>query len=186
MKKLILSIAIGLVGMSAYAQETLGGVLPMVNSKVNYTGIVKVDSVTKKIELYQRSKLWFVEVFKSANDVIQLDDKENGVIVGKGFFKTTWVLNEYITITANIQMTITINTKDGRYRYELSDFKVIDTWKEGSNNYDFPLEEWTVETPYNDALAPIFYKKIDDNIKLILLSLDNKLKTPTIAQNNNW
>lgn len=54
------------------------------NGNLNYNEVVQVDTI-KKDELYLRSKQFFVDVFKSANDVIQMDDKDAGVVVGKGF-----------------------------------------------------------------------------------------------------
>ena len=89
------------------------------NGRINFSGVVQVDSVTAK-ELHLRSKQFFVDIFKSANDVIQMDDKEAGIIVGKGFNDI------YIKILANpvaVQMwySIKIQCRDGRYKYEIYD-----------------------------------------------------------------
>lgn len=89
------------------------------SGKINYNGVVQIDSVSAK-ELYFRSKQFFVNTFKSANDVIQMDDKEAGIIVGKGFNDI------YIKIVASptaLQMwySIKIQSKEGRYRYEIYD-----------------------------------------------------------------
>lgn len=53
--------------------------------EITYSEIIKVDSV-KSQELYIRAKVWFVHSFVSAKNVIQLDDKESGKIIGKGLF----------------------------------------------------------------------------------------------------
>jgi len=89
------------------------------NGKINFTEVIQVDSVDKNT-LYSRSKQFFVDTFKSANDVIQLDDKESGTIIGKGFSDI------YIKIVSSpvaIQMwySIKIQCKDGRYKYEIYD-----------------------------------------------------------------
>lgn len=89
------------------------------NGNLNYNEVIQVDSI-KKDELYLRSKFFFVDVFKSANDVIQMDDKEAGVVVGKGFND---IYIRVMGITTPIQMwyTIKIQSKEGRYKYEIYD-----------------------------------------------------------------
>ena len=57
-----------------------------------------------------RAKKWFVDNYKSAKDVIQLDDKENGEITGTGNFKIS-----YYTRKPYISHTISIFVKEGRY-----------------------------------------------------------------------
>jgi hypothetical protein len=51
-------------------------VFPMANGQIVYTEVVKMDSSTTAAELYQRAKRFFVSAYKSANDVIQLDDEK--------------------------------------------------------------------------------------------------------------
>ena len=71
MKKLLFTIAIGLVGMTAQAQT---------NFKWD-----EVDSISKtKTELYSLTKMYIAETWKSAQDVIQNDDKDGGMILVKG------------------------------------------------------------------------------------------------------
>jgi hypothetical protein len=86
-----------------------------------YTEVVTVDSISSK-ELYLRARQFFVDNFKSANDVIQVDDKEAGVLIGKG-------LSQYYIKIAGVNngphqlwYTIKIMVKDGRYKYEIYDF----------------------------------------------------------------
>jgi hypothetical protein len=57
--------------------------LPTVDDKINFSAVVPVEGATKD-ELYARTKLWFANAFTSANDVIQLDDPERGIVLGKG------------------------------------------------------------------------------------------------------
>ncbi len=188
MKKLLFTIAIGLVGMTAHAQETLGGVLPMVNGKIMYTGVVSVDSASKKDDLFQRTKLWFVENYTSANDVIQMEDKENGIIVGKGYFEEMWQVTFYASMKVKVYHTIKMYVKDGRYRYEITDFNVKyyvapGPYNTGNTWVDQPLEVWNKTRVENMAK---FYPKVDAEVQKTILSINNKLKLPTIAQNNNW
>lgn len=119
MKRIFIPLAIVLI-ISFTANGQIIDEIPIdENGKINFNDVVKVDSVSSK-ELYVRAKQFFVNIFKSANDVVQMDDKESGIIVGKGFNDI------YIKILANpvaIQMwySIKIQCKDGRYKYEIYD-----------------------------------------------------------------
>ena len=88
-----------------------------------YTGVETVDSVAGKT-LQSRAKLFIAENFKSAKDVLQLDDAEAGVIAkAKGniipVIKILILGHEaygYVNFTCKIQV------KDGKYKYTFSDF----------------------------------------------------------------
>ena len=94
MKKFTLLFVCCLITTIGLTQDNVLDFFPNKDGKINYSEVVNVDSV-KKEELYNRAKHWLVETFNSAKDVIQIDDKENGEIVGKGYFKSWWVLGWY-------------------------------------------------------------------------------------------
>lgn len=103
-----------------------------INGKIYFNEVIQVDSITKDL-LYYNAKVFFAEVFKSANDVIQMDDKENGVLIGKGFtnvyakavFRDGLII--YLDFTGTVQMwyTIKIQCKDNRYKYDIYDIYFI-------------------------------------------------------------
>jgi hypothetical protein len=88
--------------------------LPKVDGKIIYTGVVDVPN-TSKDELFDRAKIWFVNSYRSANDVLQLDDKANGRLIGKGYFE------QYDrTLNVSVYHTISIYVKDNKYKYEIT------------------------------------------------------------------
>lgn len=81
-----------------------------------------IDSTTKsKDQLYSLTKTYIAEKWKSANDVIQNDDKEGGVIILKGLTQklTTKYLMNYHEFT--YQYTMKFYFKDKKYRVQLED-----------------------------------------------------------------
>lgn len=54
--------------------------------QIAYQGVVEVPGVTKD-QLYIRAHEWIAKAYRSANDVIQMQDKEAGRLVGKGSSK---------------------------------------------------------------------------------------------------
>lgn len=94
----------------------------LAQNTLTYTEVVEIKEVTKD-ELYNRAKKWFVTTYKSGNQVIQLDDKETGAIIGKASMKyqpRPFTGSE--KINGLIHYTISINLKNGRYKYEITDF----------------------------------------------------------------
>ena len=90
--------------------------------KITYSEIIKVDSVNSQ-QLYLRAKIWFVHSFVSAKNVIQLDDKEAGKLIGKGVFDVnTSILPKAKTNAGFVEFTVDIQVKDGRYKYTFTDF----------------------------------------------------------------
>ena len=57
----------------------------------------KIDSVNKsKAQIYSDTKMFIAEVWKSANSVIQNDDKESGLILVKGSTIKTCFKNKFL------------------------------------------------------------------------------------------
>jgi len=124
-KNLLLFSVITLFSVSTVfgQKETLKLPIDSLSNKIIYTDVVYVDSLTSKLELYLRAREWFAKTYKSATNVIQMEDKESGKIVGKA------LLNVYMTTFVGskedggyINYTITLYVKDGRYKYEITDF----------------------------------------------------------------
>jgi hypothetical protein len=89
--------------------------LPTKDGKVFYE---KIDSCSlTKDQLYNKTKLWLANTFTDSKSVIEVDDKENGVIVGKGNFEFYY---KYMTkVYSTCFYTIKINFKDSTYRIQL-------------------------------------------------------------------
>ena len=116
-------------------------VLPLdsISGKITYKEVVK-DSLTKD-ELYIRTKEWFARSFTSAQDVLQMDDRQAGKLIGKGTargFNNSALLSNGFTL----YYTVSIILKDGKYKYEISDFLAKNDYMNGITNSDekYPLE----------------------------------------------
>ena len=124
-KKLLLFIAMTLFSISTvYGQKkTLELPFDSLTNKIAYSEVVYVDSLTSKQVLFSRAREWFAKAYKSSTNVIQMEDKESGKIVGKALITVymTTVFGSHEE-SGNINYTITIYVKDGRYKYEITDF----------------------------------------------------------------
>lgn len=114
--------------------------------RISFKEVVKEDS-TKKDALYLKAKTWVSKTFKSAKDVIQIDDKEGGLLGLKGvsvlYFYSTY---DRIEVKTEVYLNYLINLefKDGRYRYEITDLtcKTLPPYA-----YTFKAEDWLIPTP---------------------------------------
>ena len=81
----------------------------------NYQGVVQIGNLTIN-ESYPKIKSWVATNFVSANDVIQLDDKENGKMIIKGN-TIVWVKSVGLNVDMRVSFSLTIDVKDERFRY---------------------------------------------------------------------
>ena len=121
--------------------------LPMKDGKVFYDKIYQ-DSGFSKNDLYIKAKNVFLRLFPATKDVIQNEDKENGIISGKGYF-SFYNKGGLIGSTALIKTTINIVVKDNKYKAEVFDF-----YNEAKSAYE---AEGPIENFY--ALATKKYQK---------------------------
>jgi len=161
MKKLLTFILLTTVVVCSHGQEKLLDILPLNDGVVTYTNVIQVDEV-KKEELYSRAKKWFATTYKSSKDVIQLDDKENGEIVGKGNFKITYYARDPI-----VNHTITISVKDGRFKYVITDLVYSDV--QGDK---FPIEGFPKAWFGKKKL----YETVDGEINSLITSIEKGMK----------
>jgi hypothetical protein len=109
---------------SVWAQKDASGQIEVpVNSegKIYYEGVVKLDSTTKKDELYRKGREWFVNTYVDAKEVLQLDDKTDGKMIGKGIYKYSF-FNGLNSSSVTMGFTLNLDVKDGRYRYRIYNF----------------------------------------------------------------
>lgn len=89
--------------------------------KIGYEEVVQAPGVDKN-ELYARGKIWFTSFFASARSVIYTDDKEGGVLEGKGWQQVyVNVMNQ--RVPEKLWFTVTLSFKDGRYKQSVSEFR---------------------------------------------------------------
>lgn len=115
--------------LPADVQQVVASAVPLkplpfapTTGKLLYTEVVQVPGVSQA-ELYARAKLWFANTFKSAKDVVQAEDKDAGIIQGTGFQDIT-VVSMGLPVREKLWYTIKIALKEGRYKYNITDFRV--------------------------------------------------------------
>ena len=123
MKYQLLFILLVCLSFSVQSQELIK--LPMKDNIVYYEKIFQADGINKN-ELYLRAKNTLLRMFLGTKEVIQSDDKENGIISAKGiasFYLKSGVFN--IPFEHKERFTLTITVKDNKYKIDIYDFYLI-------------------------------------------------------------
>lgn len=83
----------------------------------SFSEVIEVEGFTQD-QLYTNANIWFVDAFRSANHVIQMNDKASGILMGKGYGK--FITEDGInSLHKDLYFTIKVQVKDGRYKYEV-------------------------------------------------------------------
>jgi|GEM_PF-1116044 len=107
--------------------------LKKVDGQYEFTEVVQLDSTYKKEILYRNAKLFFANISRSAKDVLQYDDREEGKVIGKGTVQITEHQNVLLSAFSEIRttnFTLEISSKDGRYKYRMFGFSSDFTYGE--------------------------------------------------------
>lgn len=89
--------------------------------KITFTEVVELDEKLTQDEVYSKAREWFAKAYNSSNNAIQMDDRENGKIVGKALMEVYHKSLGTMHPSGQISYTISIYMKDGRYKYEITD-----------------------------------------------------------------
>ena len=112
MKSITLSLCFVIMATITFSQEN-----------IFYEEVVQtVDTTMTKNQIYSLANEWFALNFKSANDVLQLQDKESGKLIGKGYTQINVIVNKRGKTSSEGPMSFTfiVFCKDGRYKIIVS------------------------------------------------------------------
>jgi hypothetical protein len=176
--------ALFLTGLSVLSAQNETPALPFdsLTHKITFSEVMNVGDTASKQELYVRAREWFARTYNSSNSVIQYEDKEAGKIIGKAVMQVYHKVFGSNYPSGYIHYTVSIFLKDGRYRFEFTDF-----YHTGQDKIpDYGVCEKMINT--TDKTMGVSYQKtynyyllqLDSNIKSIITSLktamNNKLK----------
>lgn len=181
------------LNLSAQKSTTPSLPIDSITGRITYTAIVSVDSVSSKQQMYLRAREWFAKTYRSSKDVIQMEDSVSGKIIGKALMQ---VYNKGLGMLHNsgyINYTISVFVKNGRYKYEVTNFYHTGQYISGGNIPDYgscdnminttdKMMGMSMQKTYNFYLS-----QLDDNIKLLLEDLKVFMEQPqTNIQSEDW
>lgn len=151
--------------------------------RITYSGVVTVDSTISQYELYSRGREWFAKTYNSATDVIQMEDKEAGKIIGKALMPVYWKALGMSGEGGHIRYTISVYFKDGKFRYEIADFIHEERNPESGRIFRTSCEEMMRESrKQRKKITDGYLSQLDANVKELIVDLTNSLSVKPIAK----
>ena len=187
MKKIIVSFALIISSLFAVAQKQPPPPTPpdmpidTSTKLITYTDVVQAPGV-QAAELYKRAKIWVYGFYKSPSTVIQKLDLVTNVFEGKSSIIIVKTMKDGSKSTNTfMNYSITLNFKDGKYRYKITNLNVKDLSyhpaEKLSTEKDMPTLAWNCE----------ILKQTDDSLKDIIQKMKNGMAKPSNAvKNDNW
>lgn len=143
----------------------------------------KTDSIPMtKSQLYSATKMYIAEVWKSAKDVIQNDDKETGVILIKGKSLQMQYIYDY---------SVTFRMKDGKYKVTV-DNVICSSVHVVSQYQATRLIEPSDKIPYPYKTGGLSRKRVGEIMQSLKAELQAIVDGYVIyvkkasSKNNNW
>lgn len=187
MNKLFTLLLVLLATFSAVAQkqkveQSTATEFPVKEGKLYYEGVVDVPATLKQADLYRTGRTWFVDTYVDAKEVLQLDDKADGKMMGKGLYKYAF-LNGINVSQVLMRFTLALDVKDGKYRYRIYNFSGDNTntsmlgGANATNVYRLDYDQCYVDylaqkrTKYNLKVL----QGMDTQVQLIVASLQKAM-----------
>lgn len=153
----------------------------------------KTDSIPKtKAQIYTDTKMFIADTWKSAQNVIQNDDKDAGLILIKG----NTIIKKYGfgTNTYTYGYSVIFRMKENKFRIEIKDIYCDDAYFSGSNGIqqikkigpftecpdDFTI--WTSNISCDNAMKIMF--ELSSNMQSIVTAYSEYIQKPSAA--DDW
>jgi hypothetical protein len=147
--------------IAALAFAGCTGLEPVPENEKTFSKVVEVKGKTKD-QIYTATKIWIAENFKSAKSVIELDSKDDGIIIGNGIIKYPCDGFECVAKGDHrVLFTIRIDMKDERFRIVFSNIMLY----------------WPASKSFPSYKGPVNLKSDMDAIRLALLQFGDDICT---------
>ena len=153
MKKLFLLLFVSMgYFFSSYGQE-----------KLTFSKVIEVKDVDKT-SIYISLRDWISTYYRDTQEVLQMDDKDAGIIIGKAIFLYSMNNLAYAAYEGKIWYSIKLQVKDGRFKVEMLNF--VHENKKG-NAPTCNLGLITIAENYTDkGVQKFFHNKVWKDIKV--------------------
>lgn len=152
--------------------------------RLNFSEVVQVDSVPKT-QLHARAKEFFANTFRSAKDVIQLDDKETGTVIGKGFSPFP-IKSGGMQISFEMWYTIKIQCKDGRYKAEMYDISYRSDMTENYAETFFDKKNYYKKNGEPIGMAEQYKVNTVQKANEMFDAIQEAMKKASTSSKNDW
>ena len=168
------------------------------NGNVTYIRIIETGDLSKD-EVYNRAQAYFTYKYNDGDSVMQINEKSNGVIVGKGLYKKVYTGSGFMdVISTDVWHILRIDIKEGKARILLtmSEYITNQTICDLKGNCTTNKRQSVISSQYpinpKGSRKTIMGKTFVELNKLAKVSLDGIEKavkegnTSKQLENSNW
>ncbi|SHJ63548.1 protein of unknown function [Arenibacter nanhaiticus] len=178
MKRKFLVLLVGMFTCIINSQEVL-----------TFSDVVEVENVLST-NLYNRAKLWFASAYKSSNDVLQVENKEEGMLIGKGSISYEQpFLSGMNTTVGNVNYLIKIFVKDGRYKYEITNFihhGASESFGLITTDDNYPRNTKKSALKWENRVWNDIKNQVDLEVRSLIPSIKEGMRESIASENENW
>lgn len=147
----------------------------------SFKQVVKAEHVSKA-ELYTRGREWFARTFRSADQVLEMEDREAGKLIGKAYspFRNG----------ADCWYTVIVQVKDGKYKVEITN---IYYKAKGSTTYTTVSitaeKQFSGQAFKSDGTMRPAYQQYKEETEKVVYALQQGIKAAmsrAVAQNDDF
>jgi hypothetical protein len=180
---LMLLASIPFVALAQKNKDELSWPAMKIDSKTNLITYTEVpEAPGTKDELYDRAMKWGGEYYKNFADKLRKQDKEAGEIEIFGRFPFFAYDKKGVKTTSRqglAQYTLTIQFKDGRYKYTVTDLNIKATSYQA-------LEAWLDREDVNATNHSYYLTDIDAEIQTTVKSLKDAMSSVGEKSGDDW
>jgi len=161
------------------------------NNKITFTKIIDVEE-TSAGELFVRARKWLSDYYNSAETIIDLEDKEQGIIIAKPLGQVG-INSTFGLVYVKMNYTINLYVKDNKYKYEITDL-IHEATPSSHNNYSrarTPMEAIILDDMLYRRNGKVINKTANwkigtiKHVQQIAYDLEKGMQSPIIS-NSDW
>ncbi|HNP08091.1 MAG TPA: DUF4468 domain-containing protein [Cyclobacteriaceae bacterium] len=175
-------LCISIISFTPANAQIIDGI-PSIDGKVNFNETVTVNGASQN-DLFLKSKEFFVNTYQSPKDVVQMEFDEAAVIIGKAYIDINLIV---LTVVVETKMwySIKIQSKEGRYRYEIYDINYEGEYANST------AEEWFDVSSYykkngKERNVNAQYKEKTTNANMLIDQVKTSMGSNTLKTTDDW
>jgi len=188
LKNTLLLMTLAAVTLPALAQKTKLPEYPPIpvdkdSERITYEGVGKVDGKSSG-ELYDRAFEWVKAYYKNPMEKLRKQDRDNGEMEVFARFPIFAYDKKGVKTTSQsglIQYTMTLQFKDGRYKYIITDLNL----KATSNQ---PIDTWLTDKENDPNADNHVYQliDIDSELNALIKDMTEKIAAKASSGGDDW
>ena len=180
-KMILVAVFIIVLTAFAYAQDQDSVSFPIDDDTkmITYQEVVQAEGAAN--ELFFRAVTWMNDYWDNPRGIIEKQDRMNGVLIARPRFDIKKEKQEGLKIqSGRMAYILKMEFKDGRYRYTISDIKLLKT-------SPFLLERWiNPESRYYDQRDPEKMRIIAIEIQQVIDSMKKGMQKEEEKSDDDW